>query len=77
MKERQPDRGEWEELRPYREVKGTETDENRSNKQTDPGSVRGRRLEEPGERPLELRRRSTVAAGSVLLLLEGLMFVSR
>lgn len=54
MKERQPDRGEWEELRPYREVKGTETDENRSNKQTDPGSGRGRRLEEPGERPLEL-----------------------
>lgn len=30
MKERKPtDRGQWEELRPYREVKERETDENR------------------------------------------------
>lgn len=73
MKEKQPDRGEWEELRPYREVKERKKQTRTDKISRDRSRIgeRGRRLEEPDDRPSELTHVPTVAAALLLLLRFG------
>lgn len=71
MKERQPDRGEWEELRPYR------GEGEKKQRRTDKRSRDRARIGErgPDDRPPELTHGPTGAAALLLLLLRfgGLM----